>query len=92
MKAATAIKKIQDKFNITWIKDGKEWDNNPNTILWSGEGADINVDGHTVRAFNAYSESDSYIFGVHKALYDFCKSLGIHWEAYDSGTYLAYKN
>lgn len=52
MNATTAIKKIQDKFNISWIKDGKEFDNNPNTLLWSGEGAEITVDGYKVIAFN----------------------------------------
>jgi len=89
MNAKTAIKKM---FNITWIKDGKEFDNNPNTLLWSGEGAEITVDGETIRAFNSYSQSENYISGVYKDLYDFCNSLGIHWEAYDSGTYLAYKD
>jgi hypothetical protein len=73
-----------------WVKPGYEW--RSGAILWSGEGA-MMPDG--MPAFSPMSyESDSeeaiYTLCVHNDLVKWADAKGLYWEAYDSGTYLAY--
>ena len=81
--------------NGGWVRDGREWDNDDNSpiILWSGEDTYIN----DMPAFNNYAyESDpreeTWTNGVHNDLVEFADKIGAHWEAYDSGTYMLYKD
>ena len=77
---------------MSWCQDGKEW-NGGTEILWSGEGSTIKVGGEKVTAFDHYSEDyETYIFGVHKLLYDWAIANDMHWECHDAGTYFTYKD
>jgi hypothetical protein len=89
------IDEFKKAFPKAWVKDGREFDGG-NAILWSGEGATLieedDGEGFEVEAFNPYHEDTMYEFGVHKQLVEWADKHGLHWEAYDAGTYLAYKN
>ncbi len=94
MNNKTILELLKEKFPTCWFKDGEEFDNNPNCLVWSGEGSILkDDDGNEVDAFDPYftdAKEVLYIMGVHKDLHNFVKSKGAYWESYDAGTYLLY--
>ena len=85
------MQQLKSDLHISWVKDGNDFDGG-GAILWSGEGANIVVDGMKVSAFDSYGSYPEYDMGVHQKLVDWSKKHGIYWEAYDAGTYLAYRS
>lgn len=84
------------QFPKLWIKDGKEWDRGAE-CLWTGEGSEVTIsvgignDKFDVPAFDSYSTSPMYIFGVINVLHHFLEELGFYAEFYDGGTVFIYK-
>lgn len=79
--------------NGGWARDGQEWDNNPNNgiILWSGEGNTINdLEAFDYYAWDRDSHENTYTMGIHNKIVKWADSIGAHFEAYDSGTYMLY--
>ncbi len=89
-EANKLIALLEKELRMTSVRFGGAF-NGGNAILWSGEGSTIGYKGVNVYAFN-YSDctSGTYLFGVHKSLYEWSKKHGFHWESYDPGTFFAY--
>lgn len=89
MKTRTKlISEFQKLIDGGFIKDGQEFNGDKGCLLWSGEGTYLkNGDD----AFNYWTSSPDYIFGVHKTIEAWASTNGIYFESYDSGTFLAYK-
>jgi len=86
------IAQLKAAFPDCWFKDGHEFDGGE-AAVWSGEGSEV----EDLPAFNADSymadpKEQVWVMGVHHQLNSFVESRGYHWEAYDSGTYLLYKD
>ena len=63
------LKSLEKDLKMSWVKDGIEWNGNPDTLLWSGEGCTIEVDGEPVQAFDYWSEDyETYDMHVHTKL------------------------
>jgi hypothetical protein len=85
---------LATRFPKVWIKDGAEFDSRHANSLWTGEGSEIDVHGdqvYTVAAFDNYSDSVQYVFGVWRELHNFLHARGFYAEAYDGGTYFIYE-
>lgn len=87
------VKQLKNHFrNIfpkLWLKDGYDFDNDKNRLLWSGEGAEIS--DNWAFDFMFSDTTGEYIDGVHHELKKESDKLGIYWEFYDSGTVFAYR-
>ena len=75
------------------VKDGKDFDGG-DAVLWSGEGSEVavQIDGEMlmIPAFDYYSTSEMYEFGVHRLLVQWAARHGLEWECHDPGTFLVY--
>jgi hypothetical protein len=92
MNVQKIIELLEKELKLSWCKDGEEFSSSYSDTIWSGEGATIEIFGEQVEAFNYYGNHKFYTFGVHNALYEWSEKHGIHWEAYDPGTFFAYEN
>ena len=79
------VKAFKNEFPQGWFKNGDEFNGDAGTILWTGEGWDI--DG--LPAFDPDFHYNS--FGVHPSLQAFADEQGIYLEAYDGATLMGYK-
>jgi len=85
------LEKLEKEFPECWFKEGKEFDGNPDRIVWSGEGSTIDRDN----AFDYYAEDYKeliYTLGVNNKLVKFVAKFGYHWDCYDPGTYFLFKD
>lgn len=87
-KQEKLVEAFKKAFPGMWAKPGHEF-GETNAVLWSGEDNYL-ADGYP--AFDYYSMSDKYVFGVHKDIAAWAEKKGIHFECYDPGTYLAYED
>lgn len=93
-----AVKILREKFpQIDGIKDAHYWDNTryaKNEAIFLGNAAEGGtIDGLDACSFyNEDYEERIYIMGTHKKLHDALAALGFHTEAFDPGTYLAYRS
>jgi len=92
MKSSSILEQLIKEFPDCWFKDGREFDNSPNRIVWSGEGSSVN--GEMAFSYQSYEFDASeklYTMGVLNELNKFCTDRGYYWEAYNGGTYFLYK-
>jgi hypothetical protein len=80
------VESLVKRFPKVWAKPGSDF--RQGAIVWSGEGSEM---PNGLPAFDYYSESSLYEFGVHKKLVEWAAKRGMYWECYDPGTFLAYK-
>jgi hypothetical protein len=95
---AALLAEFQAAFPLCRARPGVEFDGNENCLIWIGERSEVVVSDDpefgkmTLSAVSYYSDSPTYIFGVHKSIYEWAKARKIHFEAYDGGTYLAWES
>jgi len=102
-RATTVIKEFGKRFpGVKGLMDASEWSGRyaKGEAIHMGdaaEGGTITMkesdEIFEVAAINYYSECyDVYEFGVHKDIVAFMEKRGFSIEAYDPGTYIAYRN